>query len=334
MDNDDVLRITDLTRRFGKIVANNEVSLRVRPGEIVGLLGHNGAGKTTLVSQITGLLKPDSGDIRVGEIDAVRDPRAARRHVAVQPQEQAPIDGLTPRTAMEVAGRIRGLSVARARATAIELAEELDIGPWLDQRALPEGGGLSGGIRRLTGFAMAIAAPTPLLILDEPTNDIDASRRRLLWQALRRRGDQGIGVLLVTHNVAEAERVVDELVILDHGQVVATGSPAQLTGAQHTEMRLELQLPSLGGERFLKDMSFPTMRHVHSGRRRLITIAEDSAPEAIRWATAQRTTGNIEGFSLAPVTLEDSYLSLVSPTEAQNSTHNEKSRNLQEFADV
>src|SRR5690625_4959469 len=330
----DVLHITGLTRRYRQVVANDGITLRVRPGEVVGLLGHNGAGKTTLVSQVVGLLKPDAGHIAVGRVDAVRHPAAARRHVALQPQAQAPIDGLTPRSAIEIAARLRGLSSRDARAAARDLAEELDIGPWLDQRALPEGGGLSGGIRRLTGFAMAIAAPTPLLILDEPTNDIDASRRRLLWQALRRRGDQGIGVLLVTHNVAEAERVVDELVILDHGQVVATGSPAQLTGAQHTEMRLELQLPSLGGESFLKDMSFPTMRHVHSGRRRLITIAEDSAPEAIRWATAQRTTGNIEGFSLAPVTLEDSYLSLVSPTEAQNSTHNEKSRNLQEFADV
>src|SRR5690625_1838534 len=330
----DVLHITGLTRRYRPGVANDGTTLRVRPGEVVGRLGHNGAGKTTLVSQVVGLLKPDAGHIAVGRVDAVRHPAAARRHVALQPQAQAPIDGLTPRSAIEIAARLRGLSSRDARAAARDLAEELDIGPWLDQRALPEGGGLSGGIRRLTGFAMAVAAPTPLLILDEPTNDIDASRRRLLWQALRRRGDQGIGVLLVTHNVAEAERVVDELVILDHGQVVATGSPAQLTGAQHTEMRLELQLPSLGGESFLKDMSFPTMRHVHSGRRRLITIAEDSAPEAIRWATAQRTTGNIEGFSLAPVTLEDSYLSLVSPTEAQNSTHNEKSRNLQEFADV
>ncbi|MGO1228505.1 MAG: ATP-binding cassette domain-containing protein [Brachybacterium sp.] len=133
-------------------------------------------------------------------------PAEARRHVALQPQAQAPIDGLTPRSAIEIAGRLRGLSARDARRAATDLAEELDIGTWLDRRALPEGGGLSGGIRRLTGFAMAVAAPVPLLILDEPTNDIDASRRRLLWDAVRRRGDQGSGVLLITHNVVEAER--------------------------------------------------------------------------------------------------------------------------------
>jgi len=312
----DVLRITNLTRSYGKVIANNDVSLRVRPGEILGLLGHNGAGKTTMVSQITGLLKPDSGDIRVGDVGAVRNPSAARRYVAVQPQEQAPIEGLTPRTAIEVAGRIRGLSTSQARATAIDLAEELDIDPWLDQRALPEGGGLSGGIRRLTGFAMAIAAPTPLLILDEPTNDIDASRRRLLWEALRRRGDQGVGVLLVTHNVAEAERVVDDLVILDQGKVVASGSPAQLRGAHHSDLRLELQLPPGGADPVAQDPGFPILRQVHSGRRCLITVAEETASDAVSWATSQRAAGNIEGFSLSQATLEDAYLGLVSAKNA------------------
>src|SRR5699024_6066862 len=166
-----------------------------------------------------------------------------RRHVALQPQAQAPIDGLTPRAAIELAGRIRGLTVPQARAAAEELAEELDIRPWLDRRALPEGGGLSGGIRRLTAFAMTVVAATPLLVLDEPTNDIDASRRRLLWEAVRRRGDAGAGVLLVTHNVTEAERIVDELVVLDRGRVVATGTPARLRGTQDSDLRLELLLP-------------------------------------------------------------------------------------------
>src|SRR5690625_5593711 len=101
----DVVALTGLTRRFGTVVANDDIALRVRPGEVVGLLGHNGAGKTTLVSQIVGLLRPDAGTIRVGGIDAVADPAAARRHVALQAQAQAPIDGPTPRTAIQPAGR-------------------------------------------------------------------------------------------------------------------------------------------------------------------------------------------------------------------------------------
>ena len=309
----DVLRITELTRRFGQVVANDDVALRVRSEEVVGLLGHNGAGKTTLVSQVVGLLKPDAGEIRVGGADAVQNPAAARRHVALQPQAQVPIDGLTPRTAIEIAGRLRGLSSRDARASAVELADELDIGRWLDQRALPEGGGLSGGIRRLTGFAMAVVKPVPLLILDEPTNDVDASRRRMLWDAVRRRGDRGSGVLLVTHNVAEAERIVDDLVILDRGRVVAAGSPAQLRGTQDSDLRLELQLPPDGADPSERTAHLPVLRRVRYGRRALLIVAADGAADAVAWATAQRADGRIEGFSLAPATLEDAYLALTAP---------------------
>ena len=308
----DVLRITGLTRRYRHVLANDDISLRVRPGEVVGLLGHNGAGKTTLVSQIVGLLKPDAGEIRLGRIDAVRHPAAARRHVALQPQAQAPIDGLTPRAAIEIAARLRGLSARDARTAAKDLADELDIGPWLDQRALPEGGGLSGGIRRLTGFAMAVAAPTPLLILDEPTNDIDAARRRLLWEAVRRRGDLGSGILLVTHNVAEAERIVDELVILDRGKVVADGSPASLRGTQDSDLRVELQVPPGGADPSEDSHCPPSLRRVRVGRRILLTVSAGEAANTVAWATSQNSAGTIEGFSLAPASLEDAYLALTS----------------------
>ena len=312
----DVLRITGLTRSFGPVRANDDISLRVGPGDIVGLLGHNGAGKTTLVSQVVGLLHPDEGEIRVGRVDAVRSPGAARRHVALQPQAQAPIDGLTPRSAIEIAGRLRGLSTRDARAAAVALADELDIGPWLDRRALPDGGGLSGGIRRLTGFAMAVAAPTPLLILDEPTNDIDASRRRLLWDAVRRRGDDGSGVLLVTHNVAEAERIVDDLVILDRGRVIAHGSPARLRGTQDSDLRLELHVPTGSADPSEEASDLPVRRRVRTGRRTLLTVAAAEGAAVVSWATAQHAEGRIEGFSLAPATLEDAYLSLTAQGSA------------------
>lgn len=321
----DVLRISGLTRRFGKVVANDGICLQVRAGDVVGLLGHNGAGKTTLVSQLVGLLRPHAGQIRVAGVDAVSAPASARRQVALQAQAQAPIDGLTPRTAIEIAARIRGLSRQDCRTAALTLAEELDIGPWLDRRALPDGAGLSGGIRRLTAFAMAAAAPTPLLVLDEPTNDVDASRRRLLWEAVRRRADQGAGVLLVTHNVAEAERIVDELTILDRGRVVAAGTPSQLRGTQDSDLRLELRGP-VGALRAgssgpaassalavpaesVRDVNAPPIRrHTQRGRNIVLTIDADDAAAAVAWAQALRGANRIEDYSLTPSTLEDAYL--------------------------
>lgn len=330
-----VLQITGLTRRFGSgtraVVANDRVSLTVRPGEVVGLLGHNGAGKTTLVSQVIGLLRPDAGTIRVTGVDAVADPGGARRLVAVQPQTQAPLDGLTPRLAIELSGRLRGLAPARARAAAADLAEELDITEWLDRRALPDGRGLSGGVRRLTAFAMAVAAPTPLVVLDEPTNDIDAARRRLLWEAVRRRGDAGAGVLVVTHNVTEAERVVDELVVLHRGRVVGAGSPASLGGGHDDGLRLELQLPAGSGGDPTGDRTpaalgqlapVTVLREVRTGRRLLLTLPSTQGPAAVTWAAGLRAAGRIDGYALGPATLEDAYLALTttSTSETQETT--------------
>lgn len=310
---DAVLEVEDLTRRFGPVLANDGVSLRVRAGEVVGLLGHNGAGKTTLVSQIVGLLKPDAGSIRVAGVDAVADPATARRCVALQAQSQAPMDGLTPRTAIEVAGRLRGMSKAAVAAAARTLAEELDLHEWLDRRALPDGRGLSGGVRRLTAFAMAAVAPVPLVVLDEPTNDVDAARRRRLWDTVRRLGDEGAGVLLVTHHVVEAERVVDELVVLDHGKVVAAGSPSRLRGTGDHALRLELWLHPDGADP--SDPSnqsgavpVPVARRVRVGRRVLLTLGSADAATAVAWATTLRESRRIEEYTLGPATLEDVYL--------------------------
>ena len=318
----DVLAVEGITRRFGAVVANDQVTLRVRAGEVVGLLGHNGAGKTTLVSQVVGLLRPDAGSIRVGDVDAVADPAGARRRVALQAQAQAPINGLTPRTAIELAGRIRGLSPRRARAAAEELAAELDILPWIDRKALPDGGGLSGGVRRLTSFAMTVVAPMPLVVLDEPTNDIDASRRRRLWDAVRRIGDEGAGVLLVTHNVVEAERVVDELVVLDRGKVVAAGSPAALRGSQDTDLRLELHLHPGGPDpsEALEAAPMPVTRRVRTGRRVLLTVPAAQAAAAVAWATALREQGALDGYALAPATLEDAYLAVTTSEASDEAT--------------
>jgi ABC-2 type transport system ATP-binding protein len=312
---DDVLVVDEVTKRFGTVTANAAVSIRVRAGEVVGLLGHNGAGKTTLVSQLVGLLRPDAGRIRVAGVDAVARPGAARRLVALQSQGQVPLDGLTPRVAIELAGRLRGLPRRQARRAAERLADDLDITEWIDQRALPEGRGLSGGVRRLTGFAMTVASPAPLVVLDEPTNDVDAARRRRLWDAVRGLAERGVGVLLVTHNVLEAEKVVDELVVLDRGSVRAAGSTSQLTTAVDDGLRLELSLP-VDGTDPTGEPPVPVRQRVRAGRRVLLVVPADQAATAVAWAGTLRDAGLVDGYTLTPATLEDAYLALTAPDRA------------------
>ena len=224
---DTVLRITQLVKHYrGRPTpANDDISLTARSGRVLGVLGHNGAGKTTLVNQIVGLLRPNSGSISVAGVDAVAHPDRARELVSIQAQANVPITGLTPKKAIELVGRIRGGKPEAVRRRTAELIEALDLGPWADTPAQK----ISGGVARLTAFCMTVVQPGKLVILDEPTNDVDPARRRLLWDAIRETASAGSAVLLVTHNVREAEHTVDELVVLDTGRVIAAGTPAQLT---------------------------------------------------------------------------------------------------------
>src|SRR5262245_56161442 len=216
-----VLQIQHVTKVYRKGVrANDDVTLDVAAGEVVGLLGHNGAGKTTLLNQVIGLTRPTSGSIVIDGVDVVADPAEARRACSMQPQSHAPLEGVTPRQVIELVARLWGAGRRRARQRTAELIAALELEPW----AKTVGERLSGGIRRLTAFCLAAAEPGRVVMLDEPTNDVDPIRRRLLWQQVRGLADAGSAVLLVTHGVVEAERVVDRLVILHHGRIVAGGT--------------------------------------------------------------------------------------------------------------
>ncbi|QAY62963.1 ABC transporter ATP-binding protein [Xylanimonas allomyrinae] len=228
---DDVLAIRDLHKRYGSgsraVQANDGIDLTASAGQVVCLLGHNGAGKSTLVNQVVGIAAPDRGTIRLAGVDAVAHPARARALASVQAQANVPITGLTPRRAVDLVGRIRGGRRADVRRRTAHLLDALDLGPWADVPAEK----VSGGVARLTAFAMAAVAPGRLVVLDEPTNDVDPVRRRLLWREIRAIADGGAAVLLVTHNVLEAETVVDHVTVLDRGRVVAQGTPAALSAA-------------------------------------------------------------------------------------------------------
>ena len=200
---DTVLKVDHLCKSYVKeVLVNDHISLSLGRGEIFGLLGPNGAGKTTLVSQIIGLAKPDSGSITIDGVDIIAKPGYARQACSFQAQTQVPINGLTAKQAIELVGRVRGGDMNTVRARAQDLLKNLEMEEWAAKSAET----FSGGMRRLVAFCMATVVPGRIVILDEPTNDIDPLRRRLLWQQVRTLVTTGSTVLLVTHNVLEAER--------------------------------------------------------------------------------------------------------------------------------
>jgi ABC-2 type transport system ATP-binding protein len=287
-----------------KPLANDHISLTLAHGEVFGLLGPNGAGKTTLVNQIIGLVKPDSGSIVIDGRDIVADPGYARQACSFQAQTQVPISGLTARQAIELVGRVRGGSRMQVRARAGQLLEALDMQQWSGKLADT----FSGGMRRLVAFCMAAVTPGQIVILDEPTNDIDPLRRRLLWDQVRALVDMGSTVLLVTHNVLEAERAVDRLAIIDKGRVVATGTPASLKGDSQEHMQLEIVLDPRAEA---PELSSLLSRPVVTGRRVIARLREADVASAAQWARDLKERGVVEEYSVGPITLEDVYLSVV-----------------------
>lgn len=310
------LVIDGVTKVYRKGVrANDDITLHVAKGEVFGLLGHNGAGKTTLINQIIGIAKPTAGHIRLLGADAVADPAMARRVCSMQPQTEAPLDGVSPLEAIELMARIRGADRQRARRRTAELIDALDIGAW----AKAKGDKLSGGVRRLTAFAMAAVEPGQVILFDEPTNDVDPVRRRLLWKQVRALADDGHAVVLVTHNVLEAERAVDRLAILDRGKVVAMDTPAGLRGDHGDHLRFELTAVSEHVARELAAEVTSAGTAVAVGRRTMVPIDPDDCPEMLGWAQQLQRSGRIDEFAVNPISLEDIYIRLVGPSSVDAS---------------
>lgn len=306
----ETFRANHVTKVYGDgLRANDDICLGVAPGEIFGLLGPNGAGKTTLMKQIIGLLKPTSGELWLDDHDLVADPDAARQLCSYLPQAQMPIDSFRVREAITITGRIRGGDGDTIRQRADELMAALDIEQWRDELGIK----LSGGVKRLVGYAMVTVEPGALVILDEPTNDVDPRRRRLLWERIRVLGDQGAAVLLVTHNVLEAERAVDRLAIIDGGRVVAEGTPSALKAHDRGRLRLQLRVAPGGPTPALPVWANHTTR---VGSSVVTTIDEVDAAHALAWAQTATADGTVEEYALAATTLEDVYIRLTGHVSA------------------
>ena len=285
------------------IVANDHIDLDIAAGTVYGLLGPNGAGKTTLVRQLVGLLRPDEGTISL--LGRRLDARAGSC-IGYLSQQEAALADLTVSLAIETTGRLRGLGAVAARRTRDALVDELGLGS-LGDRVI---GRLSGGERRLAAFGAALAGPRPILLLDEPTTGLDPQARRAVWSALeRRRRDHGATVVLVTHNVLEAESVLDRVAVLDAGRVIAEGTPGRLKAQVSDEVRLELVWRGVPPETDPLVASLAARATV-TGRRWSVRLPVGEAREALGCLTAGPAFAALDDFTLATPTLEDVYLAL------------------------
>src|SRR4051794_15845643 len=225
-----------LVKRFGETTALAGVDLAVRTGTVLGLLGPNGAGKTTAVRILTTLLKPDAGHATVGGHDVVREAHQVRQLVGLTGQYAAVDETLTGVENLLFIGRLLGMPRGDARARAKELLVAFSLDDAADRAAKT----YSGGMRRRLDLAASLVGRPQVLFLDEPTTGLDPRARLEVWGMVRELLATGVTVLLTTQYLDEADQLAHEIAVVDHGLVIATGTPEELkakAGAQTLEVR-------------------------------------------------------------------------------------------------
>ncbi|HET6864286.1 MAG TPA: ATP-binding cassette domain-containing protein [Solirubrobacteraceae bacterium] len=231
------VEVRGLVKQFGKIRALDGLDLVVPAGAVCGILGPNGAGKTTIIRILGTLLRPDGGTARVLGHDVVREADAVRRRICLTGQFAALDDDLTGAENLVVLARLLGLSRPVAKKRAGELLETLNLGD-AARRAVST---YSGGMRRRVDLAASIIVTPDLLFLDEPTTGLDPRSRSQIWNVVRAVAAEGTTVLLTTQYLDEADQLADRIALVDHGRVVAEGTPSSLkasVGAGTLEVRV------------------------------------------------------------------------------------------------
>ncbi|MGW5643450.1 ATP-binding cassette domain-containing protein [Saccharopolyspora sp. NPDC003752] len=213
-----------LTKKFGSTTALDGLDLVAEPGRVVALLGPNGAGKTTFVRLVATLLRPDSGTLRIAGFDVVAQPQKVRQVIGLAGQYAAVEEVLTGRENLEMVARLFGQSRRDARASSAAVLEQLGLVDHADRRVKD----YSGGLRRRLDLGASLVAAPRVLLLDEPTTGLDPRSRVELWAIIRRLVQQGTDVLLTTQYLNEADELADEIAVVDHGRVIASGSPREL----------------------------------------------------------------------------------------------------------
>ena len=294
------VEVADLVKTYGPLRAVDGVSFHVETGQIFGLLGPNGAGKSTTVEMVEGLRPADGGKIEVLGIDVRRHPRRVKERIGVQLQTTAFFKQLSARELLALFGSFfpRSLPV-----------EQLIAAVNLEEKADDASGNLSGGQRQRLAIAIALVNDPAVVFLDEPTTGLDPQARRSLWEVITRLKTEGKTVLLTTHYLEEAEQLCDELIFIDHGKVIAAGTPAGLIAEHFERSTLE----------FLSDARLPreSLEHLPA----VDHYEDQNGQTKLRSSNVTRTTTalialcgeqgvELRGLSARTATLEDVFLKL------------------------
>jgi len=305
-----VVAAADLRKKYGDVEAVRGLSFDVEAGQIIGLLGPNGAGKTTTVNMLATLVRLDGGQASIGGFDVATQPDQVRQLIGLAGQAAAVDEKLTARENLELFGRLYKIPRSQRRQRVDELIERFDMSEFADRVA----GSYSGGERRRLDVVAALVADPPALFLDEPTTGLDPRSRAALWNTITELADSGTAIVLTTQYLDEADRLADEVLIIDRGIVIASGTPESLKRSLQQDV-LEVHVGDGDLFRALDCLGQIEGLGVNQEEGSVaIPVGDDAAVSLAALQRLQDCGVSISDFQLRRPTLDDVFLALTGST--------------------
>ncbi len=302
-----MIRVENLSKRYGELRAVDEISFEIQQGEIYGLLGPNGAGKTTTLSMLSGLLAPDEGRVLIGELDLAQNTKKVKSMMGVVPQEIALYDELTARENLNFWGGLCGLGKSALKSAVDDMLARVGLEARADSRVKT----YSGGMKRRLNLALGLVHSPRVVLLDEPTVGIDPQARVKILDVVRELAAGGTTILYTTHYLEEAEKLCDRIGIMDHGKLLAEGSLDELKRmvGESEVVTVRGRFDADEGRRIVHDLEAVEIIQAEAG---LLVLASTGGGNGAVAMLSTLLSGKLEldGVSIEPPSLNGLFLKL------------------------